>query len=65
MKKLTRRNLAGAVLSAAAAARAAGQTQPAAEDDLKLARERLKATADVLSRREIPMSTEPAFQFKA
>ena len=65
--KLTRRNLAAAVLSAAAVP-APAQTpppQPAADDDLKTARDRLRANAAALADQKIPMATEPAFQFKA
>jgi hydroxypyruvate isomerase len=65
--KVTRRKLAAAVLSSAAV-HALAQTQPAAsspEEDLKAARERLRANADALGRQDVPMSTEPAFQFQA
>ena len=58
--KLTRREL-GAVL--APAALAAQTTAPG--DDLKTAQARLKTAADALSRPEVPMAVEPAFQFKA
>jgi hypothetical protein len=61
--KWTRRKLAGAVLGAAAV-NAVAQT-PSREDDLKAARDRLKAVGDALARQSVPMSTEPAFQFKA
>ena len=59
--KLTRRALATAVLAPAALA----QTPPAAEDDLKAARDRIKSNGEALAKVEIPMSTEPAFQFRA
>ena len=58
--KLTRRELATVLAPAAVAA----QSAPPA-DELKTARDRLKAAADILARQEVPMSTEPAFQFKA
>ena len=63
--KLTRRQLAAAV-SGAAIASAAAQTsqQPAPADELQTARERLKANVDALSQHDLPMATEPAFQFK-
>lgn len=66
--KLTRRNLAAALLSATAMA--AQQPQPAAarapddDNDLKAARDRLQANAAALSTTAIPMAAEPAFQFK-
>ncbi len=66
MKKITRRKLAAAVLGSAAATRIAAQAPPATpEDDLKLARDRMRATGETLNRQDVPMSTEPAFQFKA
>ncbi len=58
--KFTRRELATVLTPAAVAA----QTAPPA-DDLKIAKDRLKAAADALARQDLPMSTEPAFQFKA
>jgi hypothetical protein len=65
--KLTRRHLASAVLAPAAAATALVQTQPSAasEDLLQAARDRIKANTELLAKQEIPMATEPAFQFKA
>jgi hypothetical protein len=62
--KLTRRQLAAAVVSATAMA----QTRPApanASDELQAARDRLKASSQALAQLQIPMATEPAFQFKA
>ncbi len=61
---LTRRELAAVLTSTAALA----QPQPPApgvEDELKAARGRLAANAGTLARQEVPMATEPAFQFKA
>jgi hypothetical protein len=64
--KLTRRQLAA---SLAASAAAMAQTQPAGfagdDEELKAARDRLKTAAAELAKAEIPMATEPAFQFKA
>jgi hypothetical protein len=63
--KLTRRQVAAAIAAVSTGAGAAvGQTQPAA-DDLTAARDRLKANANALSSVPLPMSTEPAVQFKA
>jgi hypothetical protein len=72
--KLTRRKLAAAVAATAAAgvpllgaAPLLAQTPapPAPDDELKAARDRLKATGDTLAGQAVPMATEPAFQFKA
>ena len=63
--KLTRRQLA-AVVSAAAVAQAQTEQRAAAPaDELQAARDRLKANGDLLARQPVPMSTEPAFRFKA
>jgi len=62
--RLTRRKLAAAVLSAAAG-NALPQTPAAPDDELKAARDRLEATSAALAKQAVPMSTEPAFQFKA
>jgi hypothetical protein len=62
--KMTRRQLAVAVVSATAMA----QTQPTPAnpaDELQAARERIKANGETLAQQLIPMATEPAFQFKA
>jgi len=40
--------------------------QPSAPaDELETARARLKANSELLTQRELPMATEPAFRFKA
>jgi len=62
--RMTRRQLAAAVV-ASAAVQAAPQTAPTADDDLKTARDRMKATSDLLAKQQVPMSIEPAFMFKA
>ncbi len=59
--KLTRRELTAALLAPAAAA----QTPPPAADPVQAARDRIKANGDALAKIDIPMDTEPAFQFKA
>lgn len=62
--KLTRRELAAAVAVGPLADLPAGAApQPAGE--LEAARERLKANAEALAATNLPMSVEPAFQFKA
>jgi hypothetical protein len=65
--KLTRRKLAAAVLVPAASAFAQSQAPPPGtpDEELKAARDRAKLTADALSQQAVPMTTEPAFQFKA
>jgi hypothetical protein len=62
--KLTRRQVAASLAALASAAPAVPQVQPAA-DDLAAARDRLKNNANALSAVPLPMSTEPASQFKA
>lgn len=63
---LTRRKLASAILNSAAAT-ALAQTQPAAtpDEELKAARDRIKANSETLSKQTVPIETEPALQFKA
>ena len=62
--KLTRRQLA-ASLAAAPLAMAQQPAAPAAEDLQAAARDRMKNNAGALAAVALPMSTEPAFQFKA
>ncbi|MBZ5626302.1 MAG: hypothetical protein LAQ69_47605 [Acidobacteriia bacterium] len=68
LMKVTRRKLATAMLSSAAAA-AVAQTQPAApatpDEELKAARERIKVNSETLAKQAVPMDTEPALQFRA
>jgi hypothetical protein len=63
--KLTRRELA-AVVSATAMAKAQTEQQAAGPaEQLQTARDRLKANGEILADQQVPMATEPAFQFKA
>jgi hypothetical protein len=62
--KLTRRELA-AVVSATALTAQTPQRPASPADDLQTARDRIKANGDSLAQQEVPMSTEPAFQFRA
>ncbi len=62
--KLTRRQLAAAVVSATAMAQTS-QTPVRPADELQAARERIKANGETLAQQQVPMATEPAFQFKA
>jgi hypothetical protein len=61
---ITRRKLALAVLGAPAAARAA-QTPSPPEDLSTAAAEQVRKNSEALVKVDVPMSTEPAFQFKA
>jgi hypothetical protein len=67
--KFTRRELAAVAAVGAGSVPAlleSGQSEPhSAPDDLQVARDRLKANSQALARVPLPMSTEPAFQFKA
>jgi hypothetical protein len=62
--KITRRNLAFAVLGSAGAAGAAQAPSPS-EDLNAAAKEEARKNSEILSKVDLPMSTEPAFQFKA
>lgn len=61
--KLTRRELAAALTATAARAQAPGPASPSGE--LEAARDRVKSMIARLSGQPVPMTTEPAFQFKA
>jgi hypothetical protein len=61
--QLTRRKLAAVLLAPAAVA--LPQTQSPQTDELAAARQRMKDNAAALGKIDIPMSTEPAFQFRA
>jgi len=67
--RITRRKLAGvlisfrAVCSSAFSSKVLAQT-PAPADPLQAAKDRIKATSDALAKEQVPMATEPAFQFK-
>lgn len=67
--KITRRKLATALaapaLAGAIPTAAAAQTTATQADPLEAAKAAIKANSDALAKREVPMSTEPAFQFKA
>lgn len=60
--KLSRREL---VALAGSAATALAQTPAPAADPLQTARDANKRVSDALTKFEVPVSTEPAFQFKA
>jgi len=62
--KLTRRQLA-AVVAAGPLAGLPARAEPQSDAELQAARERLKANAEALAAANVPMTVEPAFQFKA
>jgi hypothetical protein len=67
---LTRRELAAAAVAAVAAPSAESQTQPSAADlaktDMaKVVHDANQRNSEALTKFEIPIATEPAFQFKA
>jgi hypothetical protein len=64
--KLTRRELAIAAAGAAAiASQAESAAQTAPDDAMKTVRATNERNSDLLAKFEIPIATEPAFQFKA
>ena len=65
--KITRRRLAAATLAPAAAMAQAPPAAPSEspEELLKNAREQVRRNGESLAKFQVPMSTEPAFQFKA
>ena len=67
--KITRRKLAAALAAPALAGTmpctAASQTAAMPADPLDAAKAQIKANSDALAKQDVPMSTEPAFQFRA
>lgn len=61
--KLTRRQMVAALAPAAALAQPPAPAAPG--DELKAAQARLKANSQALAKLQVPMDTEPAFQFRA
>jgi hypothetical protein len=61
---LTRRELAAAAVAAVVAPSAESQT-PQSADLAKAVRDANQRNAEALAKFEIPIATEPAFQFKA
>jgi hypothetical protein len=62
--KLTRRQLATALAPAVALAKTAAQPPAAADEELLMARARVKSNGETLASQAVPMPAEPAFQFK-
>jgi hypothetical protein len=62
--RVTRRQMAAALVAGTAAAQTT--PQPAAPaDELQAARQRMKSSTESLAKVRVPIETEPAFQFKA
>jgi hypothetical protein len=64
-QKITRRRLAAAAFGSAAAVRAAQTAAGPPEDPHAAALEQLRKNSEALGKTQVPMSTEPAFSFKA
>ena len=63
--KISRRQLAGVALSAAASAQAPAPPPQVETDELEQARKQVARNSEVLLKFEVSMASEPAFQFKA
>lgn len=63
--KLTRRQMVAALAPAMAVAQAPSPAPSTPADELKAAEARLKANSEALAKLQVPMDTEPAFQFRA
>jgi len=63
--KITRRQLALAALQPAAALAQAPAIPATPEQELTAAREQVRRNVEALDKVTLPMSTEPAFQFRA
>ncbi len=63
--KITRRALAQLVLAQAAASQTPPAASPSAADLSTAAKDQTRRNTEILAKVAIPMSTEPAFTFKA
>ena len=63
--KFTRREWASALASATALAQTPAPVLPTPEAELQSARDQVAANVTALLAIQVPMTTEPAFQFKA
>ena len=63
--RMTRRQLAGAVLATAAAAQSPTSTPSTPAAELQAAQEQNQRTAETLAKVEVPVQAEPAFHFTA
>jgi hypothetical protein len=63
---ISRRQLAGVILAGTAVAQAPPATAPQSGDsELDAARSQRRTAAQIIARVPLPMTIEPAFQFKA
>jgi hypothetical protein len=62
--RLTRRELAGAVLGAAAAPALSAAQAEAPRDEMAIARAGLRNNLDALKKFEVPITLEPSFTFR-
>jgi hypothetical protein len=64
---ISRRQLAGVVLAGTVVGQSAAQAppKPQPEAELDTARQRQRIAAQVIARVPLPMTVEPAFQFRA
>jgi hypothetical protein len=62
---ITRRQLAGALLTGAAMAQTPPPTPGTPDAELQAAREQNQHTADSLAKVQVPIAVEPAFHFTA
>jgi hypothetical protein len=62
--KLTRRQLASTLGAGAALAQTPARSPSTPEIELQAARDRVKANVDRLAAEPVPMTIEPAFQFR-
>jgi hypothetical protein len=65
MKTVTRRQMMGAAAASALAAKVVAQAPPSNQDFAQAAQESHRKNSMILASFPIPMSVEPAFQFKA
>jgi len=64
---ISRRQLAGVILASTVVGQSAAQAPPKPQPDTEVdtARQRQKTMAQAIARVPLPMTVEPAFQFKA
>lgn len=62
---ITRRKLGAALISSSALSSNALAQTAASANPLQAAKDRIQSASDTLAKEQVPMSTEPAFQFKA
>jgi hypothetical protein len=63
--RMTRRQMAGAILASAAAAQTPPSTPSSPAADLQAAREQNQSIAETLAKVDVPIEAEPAFHFTA